>query len=183
MKNTKIREYVLGLFKEQKSRPGHILFMRDLRYIIMAKQTEEENKIFIEELNKMIRDGVLSYERGFGGMDSLRLTQKGYNELYDCRKEYEIAISFMQMYKNKKLRNREILMSQTINIEFIPTLNPKEKDLFLQILETLLNKNFISFDNHTPSAKGFCLLEKGFRYLEKNEYDEFNKIFSKDEIE
>ena len=181
MTNTEIKKYVLDLFKKQNSRPGHILFVRDLRYGIMSKQNKEENEIFIEELNKMIREGVLSYERGFGGMDSLRLTRKGYDELYDCRKEHEIAASFMQMYKKTNLDNKNFLMIQTINIKFIPTLNPKEKELFLEIIKTLINKEFVYLNNSTPSEKGYYLSEKGSRYLEKNECDEFDQIFPKDE--
>lgn len=75
------KEIVFDAFRRTNSRAGHMLFMRTFRMGAMRRMNPVEQQEFIDTLNAMIAAGLITYESGNSGMDLLRLTDAGYNEL------------------------------------------------------------------------------------------------------
>ncbi len=160
------KEIVWDAFRRTNSRAGHILFMRTFRMGAMRGLNPEEQKQFIDTLNDMINLGLISYESGDGGMDLLRLTEKGYEELYDCRSDAEIAKLLLNEFKKRNYKVGEIIPMRNFNFNFIPRLNPKEQDRFVEVANTLIANVFISYeDGKHKSIEGLVLQKAGYEYI------------------
>lgn len=164
--NQDYREIVWEAFRSTKARPGHILFMRTFKFGAMRNMNPEEQKRFIETLNDMIDLGLISYESGDGGMDLLRLTERGYEELYDCRSNAEIAKLLLNEFKKNNYKVGEIIPMRNFNFNFIPRLNPKEQDRFVEVANTLIANGYVSYeDGKQKPIEGLVLQQAGYNYI------------------
>lgn len=160
------KEMVWDAFRSIKARPGHILFMRTFRFGAMRNLNPEEQKRFIDTLNDMIALGLISYESGDGGMDLLRLTEKGYDELYTCRQDEIIAGLLMNEFRKAQCNVGHIIPMRHFNFNFIPLLNPKEQDRFVNIANILIANKFISYeDGKEKPIEGLVLQQAGYNYI------------------
>ena len=165
--NDTYKSIVWDAFRRTNSRAGHILFMRTFRMGAMRGMSPEEQRKFIDTLNNMIAQGLISYESGDGGMDLIRLTDAGYAELYDCRPDYQIAEMVMSEFKRINCQIGHIIPMRNFNFNFIPRLNPKEQDRFVDVMNTLINNGFITYNDgkHDKPIEGLILQENGYNYI------------------
>lgn len=173
------KEIVYDAFRRTKSRAGHILFMRTFRMGAMRRMNPVEQQKFIDTLNAMISEGLITYESGDGGMDLLRLTDAGYNELYQCKADYEIAEMLMNEFSRNNYKVGEIIPMRNINFNFIPRLNPKEQDRFAGVVNTLIDNGFIIYDDgkHDNPIEGLILQEGGYNYIYNSTPSNLRGIF------
>lgn len=61
---------------------------------------------------------------------------------------------------------------RNINLQFLPSLNPKEQDRFEIVANTLIDAGFIYYeDGKEKPIAGFILKEQGFQYIYYNTPD------------
>jgi len=78
---SQIQELVLDLFRHTNSKTGHIVMMRTVNFTIYHKLNPKEQEIFSDSVNELIEQGYLTYEKS--SPECLRLTEKGYDRIYD----------------------------------------------------------------------------------------------------
>lgn len=76
-----LAELIFDAFRKTQCRAGHIVMMRNIRFGIIDKLNPKEKDIFHTVLNGLIFTGYFTYEKD--GSESLRLTEKGYDYIYD----------------------------------------------------------------------------------------------------
>jgi len=75
-----IGKLVMDAFEKQHSKSGHIVMMRNINHSILQKLNPVEVNLFVDAVNNLINQGLITYEQE--PMECLRLTDKGYKELY-----------------------------------------------------------------------------------------------------
>lgn len=166
------KEIVYNAFRQTNSRANHILYMRTFRFGVMRNMNPVEQEVFLNTINEMIQEGLVSYEGKESGLDFLRLTEAGFEELYDCRPDYDIAESLMDLFRKNKYNVDQIIPMRNINLQFLPNLNPKEQDRFEIVANTLIDAGFIYYeDGKEKPIAGFILKEQGFQYIYYNTPD------------
>lgn len=166
MAQDEYKKIVWEAFRRTNSRPGHILFMRTFRFGVMRNMNPVEEKEFIDTINQMIGEELITYESGNGGMDLLRLTEKGYDQLYECQKDSQIAELIMNEFRKGNYRVNQIIPMRNFNFNFIPRLNPKEQDRFVDVVNKLIDYGFISYEDATQNhLVGLVLQQAGFDYI------------------
>ena len=84
MRNKKdLAELIFDYFRRTNSRSGHIMQMRNVKFQVIEKLNPKEQKLIIESIKELIEHEYISYENGDTGIECLRLTDKGYNYIYD----------------------------------------------------------------------------------------------------
>lgn len=162
----RFKKIVWDAFRNAKARPGHFLFMRAFKFGAMRNMNPEEQKRFMDTLNDMIDSRLIAYESGDEGMDLLRLTEQGYEELYNCRSDAEIAKLLLNEFKKGNHRVNEIIPMRQFNFNFIPRLNPKEQDRFVEVANTLILNGYISYeDGKQKPIEGLVLQQAGYNYI------------------
>lgn len=178
--NKDYKEIVFDAFRRTNSRAGHILYMRTFRMGAMRRMNPVEQQEFINAVNRMIGEGLITYEPGDGGMDLIRLTEDGYEKLYLCKPDYEIAEMVMNEFRIMNCRVGHIIPMRNFNFSFIPRLNPKEQDRFVDVVNVLINKGFITYDdgkNDNP-IEGLILQEAGFNYIYESQPSDLKSLFN-----
>lgn len=95
------RRIVMDTFHQSNSRPGHVMPMRNFRFGVMRDMTREQQDDFIDSINSLIQDGYITYADGRPGLDVLRLTQSGYDVLYDTPDRLAIAEKIMEQFREQ----------------------------------------------------------------------------------
>ena len=62
---------------------GIFIMMRTFRTKVREQLNPKEQSKVVETVNTLIDDGYITYEDGTQGIESLRLTDKGYDYIYD----------------------------------------------------------------------------------------------------
>lgn len=178
--NQTYKSIVWDAFRRTNSRAGHILFMRTFRMGVMRRMNPEEHREFVDTLNDMIVQGLISYEAGDGGMDLIRLTDAGYAELYDSKPDYQIADMVMREFSRINCQVGHIIPMRNFNFNFIPRLNPMEQDRFVGVVNTLINNEFIIYNDgkHDKPIEGLILLERGYNYIYHSTPPDLQSLFS-----
>ena len=137
-------EIVLDAFRKINARAGHVVPIRNFRNGIMRQMNPVEQEEFIAVINAMITDGLVTYEGANTGLEVIRLTEKGFSQLYHSMADYQIADALMQMFARSKYKVGEIIPMRNINMQFIPSLNPVEQDRFEQVANTLKKQGIVA---------------------------------------
>jgi len=78
---SQIQELVLDLFRYSNSKTGHIVMMRTVNLDVYQKLNPKEQENFSDSVNDLIKKEYLTYEAS--SPECLRLTEKGYDRIYD----------------------------------------------------------------------------------------------------
>ncbi len=79
-----IAEIIFDSFRKAQCKVGHIVMMRNIQFGIIDKLNPKEKEIFYTVFNGLIFTGYFNYEKD--GPESIRLTEKGYDYIYDDEK-------------------------------------------------------------------------------------------------
>lgn len=83
-KEREIAELILDEFRKTNSKANHIVMMRSINLGIYPKLNPKEQELFYTVLNGLIFTGYYTYEKG--SPECIRLTEKGYDYIYDDKK-------------------------------------------------------------------------------------------------
>lgn len=159
-------EIVLDAFRKINARAGHVVPIRNFRNGIMRQMNPVEQEKFIAVINAMITDGLVTYEGANTGLEVIRLTEKGFSQLYHSMADYQIADALMQMFARSKYKVGEIIPMRNINMQFIPSLHPVEQDRFEHVTNTLIDAGFITYeDGKSKPIPGLILQQRGYDYI------------------
>ena len=151
-------EIVLDAFRKINARAGHVVPIRNFRNGIMRQMNPVEQEEFIA--------GLVTYEGANTGLEVIRLTEKGFSQLYHSMADYQIADALMQMFARSKYKVGEIIPMRNINMQFIPSLNPVEQDRFEHVANTLIDAGFITYeDGKSKPIPGLILQQRGYDYI------------------
>jgi len=117
-----IQELVLDFFRRTKSRAGHVVHMNVFRHNLLHKINPKEQDLFVTGVNELIEKGYLVYEQV--SPECLRLTEKGYDRIYDDDFREEESLPIIH---KKKLPTTEF--PDKIYEDVLTTLNSYGKDL------------------------------------------------------
>jgi len=78
-----LAEYIFDFFRATRCKAGHIVMMRNIRHSYQSELNPKEQEKFVDVANKLIDNGYITYEDASCGIECLRLTQKGYDYIYD----------------------------------------------------------------------------------------------------
>ena len=159
-------DIVFDAFRNINARAGHVVPLRTFRFGVMRQMNPVEQEEFIAAINTMIADGFVTYEGANTGLEVLRLTEKGFSQLYHSMADYQIADALMQMFARSNYRVGEIIPMRNITMQFIPSLNPVEQDRFEHVANTLIDAGFITYDDgKNKPIPGFILQQRGYDYI------------------
>lgn len=177
--NMDMREIVFDAFRRTNSRAGHILFLRAFRAGIMRRMNPEEQKGFVNTLNSLITEGLIQYESGDDGMDLIRLTEKGYEQLYQRKPDHEIAEMLMNEFRRLNYRVGQSVPMRNLNHNLIPRLNPKEQDQFVRVVNELIKNEYIAYDSGETGSpiEGLRLCSRGYDHIYKSSPPDLRELF------
>lgn len=82
MKNERqIAELIFDKFRTSNCKAGHIVMMKSIRFGVIDKLNPKEQENFYTVVNGLIFTGYFTYEED--SPESIRLTEKGYDYIYD----------------------------------------------------------------------------------------------------
>jgi len=117
MKTVKdIQEIILDQFRKTNSRAGHIVTMRVFHFSVIPKLNPKEQDLFQEAANDLINQGILEYEKS--SPECLRLTDKGFENLYNVVSEHEEQSSEKNTFEttnNTKMNNPFTILKEAID--------------------------------------------------------------------
>lgn len=150
------KEIVLGKFASTNSRANHVLPMRTLRFGVMQRLTRADQEIFVNGINSLIEEGLITYESpSDGGLEVLRLTEIGYDQLYQAKGIETLKSDIMTVFRRKNINPNEIILMRYFIQSFIPTLNPKDQDHFTAACNELIAEGKLRYENGSTGLK--CL--------------------------
>lgn len=77
-----LEKLILNAFEKQNSRANDILMMRNLNHTLFQKLNPIEKYLIEDAVNNLQDKGFVKYEDGSSGLECLRLTELGYENLY-----------------------------------------------------------------------------------------------------
>ena len=77
-----IEELILKAFEKQNSRANHILMIKNLNHTIFQNLNPIEKILIEDAVNNLQSKGFVIYEDASSGLECLRLTDLGYENLY-----------------------------------------------------------------------------------------------------
>ena len=84
MKSDKeLAEYIFDIFRVAHCKAGHMVMMRTFEIKLREELNPKEQEIIFVVANRLIDNGYIEYEDGSRGLKCLRLTQKGFDYIYD----------------------------------------------------------------------------------------------------
>jgi hypothetical protein len=119
---TEIQELVLDLFRNTNSKPNHIIMMRTVTFSIYHKLNPKEQEIFSPAINELIEKEYLTYQKS--KPECLRLTEKGYDRIYDDNFQEDATEPIIQ---KKKLPTKDF--PDALYQDVLTTLSVYGKDL------------------------------------------------------
>lgn len=76
-----IAELIFDKFRASNCKAGQIVMMRAIHFGLIDKLNPKEKEIFFDVFNGLIFTGYYTYEKG--SLERIRLTEKGYDYIYD----------------------------------------------------------------------------------------------------
>ena len=161
-----MEELILKEFEKQNSRAGHILMLRNLNFGLLQKLNPKQQEQFEPAINSLIEKGFIIFEDGSAGIESLRLTQLGYDSLYNKSKSVsQIEVLILKEFEKQNSKVGNILMLRNLNFGLFQTLNPKEQNLFEPAVNSLIEKGLITYEDGSSGLGCLRLTELGFDKL------------------
>ena len=159
-----MEKLILEQFEKQNSKAGHILMMRNLKLGLFQKFNPKQQEEVVNAINSLINKGYITYEDGKSGPECLRLTELGFENLYQNSKSTsELEKLIMKEFEKQNSKVGHILMMRNLNFGLVQNLNPVEKDLFVQAVNNLINKELITYEK--DNLECLKLTEKGYKTL------------------
>ena len=162
MTKEELKQLIMQQFERQNCKPNHVIPMRFWRYAFLGSLNPKAQDMFEDAANELIQEGKSIYERE--GLECLRLTEKGYTDLYHNSKSIQaIEEDIMDMFRRGNYRVGQVIMMRVIMNTYYNKLNPKEQGLFAPAVNELIDKRYIYYLENSPES--LRLEQAGYDYI------------------
>lgn len=153
------RRIVMSKFASTNSRANHVLPMRTLRFTVMQNLNREDQETFVNGINELIQEGMITYEPPQNGLEVLRLTEQGYNVLYQARSRETLKRDIMSAFRQQNITPGQVLPMRYFIHNYVPSLNPKDQDQFTAACNELIDEGKLQYhDGSDGGLKCFRLI-------------------------
>ena len=141
------KQIVMSKFASTNSRANHVLPMRTLRFTVMQNLNREDQEIFVNGINELIQEGMITNEPPQNGLEVLRLTEQGYESLYQPKCRDALKREIMSVFHQRNINPNEVIPMRYFIHNFIPRLNPKDQDQFTAACNELIDEGKLEYHN------------------------------------
>lgn len=163
MRYNQLKELFWDLFRNAKCKAGHMIPFRSVRFSLMDKLNPVEQDTLNHVIEDIFYEGLIKETPGDGGLQGFVLTEKGFDEIYDTPANSELEEVVMDFFRKANCNVGHVIKLAPLWISLQNDLNPKEYDKMVDIINGLIDKEFISFEK-TP-FECLRLEQKGFEYI------------------
>ena len=164
MTKEELKQLIMQQFENQNCKPNHVIPMRFWRNAFWSSLNPKEQDMFVDTVNELIEEKKIRYEQE--GLESLRLTEIGYNNLYhNSKSSADIEEDIMDMFRRGNYKVGQVIMMRAIMNAYYNSLNPKEQGLFVPAINNLIDKRYIYYLENSPEA--LRLEQAGYDYIYK----------------
>ncbi|MDR2478871.1 MAG: hypothetical protein LBD48_06105 [Treponema sp.] len=156
---------IMSRFKEINAKVDHVIDQRWLQFNFMPSLNPKEQDLVKEAIELLISMGFITGEYRVG-MYCLVLTQKGFESIYNFDKKEilrKIRNDIMAQFVRNKSRVGHTLEQRWIQLTYMFTLNPVEKDCVNDAIHSLEADGLITIKNGPMSL--LILTQKGFEAI------------------
>jgi len=151
--NNKIKKDILDKFKELNAGENHVIPSKWLKLIYYPSLNPKEKESFKEGIEGLINDGLIASVQ-----DTIKLTKKGADKIYPGENPKEkVKDDILNKFREINAGENHVIPSRWLSLIYYPTLNPKEKKVFEEAIEELINEEIV-----LPSRDTIKLTKKGF---------------------
>ncbi|MEJ5053700.1 hypothetical protein [Sphingobacterium sp. MYb382] len=159
-----MEELILNEFEKGKLKTNEIIPLRNLRFGLLSKLNPKQQDQAADAINSLITKEYITYEDGTQGIECIRLTQGGFDALYQKSMSVDdIEKQILSEFEDQNSRAGSIVMLKKLNFGLLQNLNPKEKSLFNDAIQNLIDKEMITYES--GSLECLRLTEKGYDAL------------------
>ena len=156
-----LKEMFWDLFRNAKCRAGHMVPFNQVRSF-KDKLNPLEQETLNQLINDLFTDGFITETPNDGRPQGFVLTEMGYNKIYKVRSDTQLENEIMNRFPHN-CRVRDIIRMPSLWIDLKENLNPKEYDKMTNIIENLINKEYISYEKSPFEC--LRLEQNGFDYI------------------
>ncbi len=161
-----MKDLIMQMFESCNCKAGNIVPMRTIRQNILRNLNPKDQERAIDEINSLIDSGYIIYESGSNGLESLRLTEVGFKELYKNSKTVtEIERIILSKFEEIHSKPGDILLFRTLNHTVFSKFNPIEKDLIEDAINHLINIGYITYEGEKSGLECIRLTDLGYSIL------------------
>ena len=159
-----MEDLIMNEFEKGKLKTNEILPLRNFRHGLMLKLNPKQQEEFFEAINSLIAKEYITYEDGTQGIECIRLTQSGFDTLYKNSKSVlDIEKQIMSEFVKLNSKAGHIVMLKNLDLGLFQNLNPKEKPLYNEAINSIIQKEIVTYENN--SFECLRLTEKGYDTL------------------
>jgi hypothetical protein len=118
-----IAEIILDQFRKTNCKTNHIVMMNVFRHSVIPKLNPKEKELFADAANFLIDNGYITYEDASSGLECFRLTEKGYDSIYDD----DFSLESQPIIQKKKIPTSDF--PDEVYRDVLKTLSDFGKDL------------------------------------------------------
>lgn len=161
-----MEELILKEFERLNSKAGDILMMKNLYLGLMQKLNPREKMQFEPAVNNLMNNGYIIYEDASAGPECLRLTDLGFEKLYQNSKNKEgIEGLILKEFEKYNSKVGDVLLMKNLYLGLVQKLNPKEKMQFESAVNGLIDKGCIIYEDSSAGPECIRLTNLGFEKL------------------
>ena len=159
-----MEDFILSIFEKRDSKVGHPVMMRELAYNYFSNLNPKQQDQAYEAINSLIDKGFITHEDQNKNMECLRLTQLGYDNLYqNSRDVSDIEKMIMREFEKQNSRPGNVLAIKNLNFGLVQNLNPLEIERFEPAINNLIDKELITYEKN--GLECIRLTERGYETL------------------
>lgn len=162
MNVNELAQCIMSRFKEINARVDHIIDHRWLQFNFIPSLNPKEQDLVKAAVELLISMGLITQENR-AGMYCLVLTKKGFESIYSSDKNeilQKIRNDIMAQFAHNKSRVGHTLDQRWIQLIYMLTLNPVEKDCVIDAINSLEADGLITIRNGSMFV--LILTQKGF---------------------
>ena len=161
MSNSQLSELFWDLFRSSKCRPTHMVPYRTYEVSLFDKLNPVDQVNIKQVISKLFEDGLIAWTSQ-GGLQGFVLTELGYDMIYKVRPNSQLEDEIMNRFPHH-CKVGDIIRVPSLWIDLKKELNPKEYDLMLDIINSLIDSEYISYEK--APIECLRLKQKGFDYI------------------
>ena len=156
-------ELVFDLFRQKKCKAGQIVMIREVRLGLMQNLNPNEQEELQDVLQRLESQGYFTYESD--GLECLRLTQKGYDNIYKSSSmlESELEELLFDLFRQKKCKAGQIVMIREVRLGLMQNFNPKEQEELQDVLQRLESQGYFTYES--DGLECLRLTQKGYERI------------------